>query len=234
MARKKILHLPIREIEKALKQGVTVKELAKKYNCSPTPITKIKKNAKIKYSRNKDLTGQKFNMLLVLRKSDKKTNKNIFWICQCDCGKIIEIQTSSVKNKNSHSCVCYKRAKCGDNHKNWDGIGELSRTFYHNIKNLAKRREIIFSVSIEYLWELYLLQDKKCVYTGDELIFPLKSIDSGSRNRTASLDRIDSTKGYIEGNVQWVHKDINMMKQGYNEIYFIGLCDKVSKYKGKI
>ena len=30
---------------------------------------------------------------------------------------------------------------------------------------------------------------------------------------TASLDRIDSSKGYIKGNVQWVHKNINYMKQ---------------------
>mgnify|MGYP007044016634 CR=1 FL=1 len=50
---------------------------------------------------------------------------------------------------------------------------------------------------------------------------------------TASLDRIDSSKGYIEGNVQWVHKDINWMKQDFNEEYFIFLCSEITKNKGK-
>lgn len=41
------------------------------------------------------------------------------------------------------------------------------------------------------------------------------------------LDRIDSSKGYIEGNVQWVHKDVNMMKQNYSQKYFIEMCKKI-------
>ena len=47
---------------------------------------------------------------------------------------------------------------------------------------------------------------------------------------TASLDRIDSKKGYIEGNIQWVHKDINRMKWAFNEDYFIKLCNNIYQY----
>jgi hypothetical protein len=46
---------------------------------------------------------------------------------------------------------------------------------------------------------------------------------------TASLDRIDSSKGYIEGNVQWIHKHINKMKNNFNESYFIEICKKISQ-----
>ena len=46
---------------------------------------------------------------------------------------------------------------------------------------------------------------------------------------TASLDRIDSGKGYIVGNVQWLHKDINKMKLHHNQEYFIKLCKMVYK-----
>jgi hypothetical protein len=45
----------------------------------------------------------------------------------------------------------------------------------------------------------------------------------------ASLDRIDSKKGYVEGNVHWVHKDVNMMKRNFTEEYFINLCETVYK-----
>jgi archaellum component FlaC len=49
-----------------------------------------------------------------------------------------------------------------------------------------------------------------------------KQVHNGTA--TASLDRVDSAKGYIKGNVQWVHKDINMMKQQYSQEYFIQMC----------
>ena len=46
---------------------------------------------------------------------------------------------------------------------------------------------------------------------------------------TASLDRIDSSKGYTTDNIQWVHKDINIMKNDYGNDYFIEICKKVAK-----
>ena len=46
---------------------------------------------------------------------------------------------------------------------------------------------------------------------------------------TMSLDRIDNNKGYIEENVQWVHKDINMMKRIYSQDYFIYMCKLVAE-----
>jgi hypothetical protein len=49
---------------------------------------------------------------------------------------------------------------------------------------------------------------------------------------TASLDRIDSSKGYIEGNLQWVHKDVNIMKMDLSQVEFIDYCVKVALYSG--
>ena len=46
---------------------------------------------------------------------------------------------------------------------------------------------------------------------------------------TASLDRIDSNLGYVKGNVQWVHKHINVMKNIFNQDMFIFLCNQVTK-----
>ena len=46
--------------------------------------------------------------------------------------------------------------------------------------------------------------------------------------KTASLDRIDSNKGYTKDNVQFVHKDINWMKQDFEQNKFIEYCKKVA------
>lgn len=48
---------------------------------------------------------------------------------------------------------------------------------------------------------------------------------------TASLDRIDSNKGYNKENIQWVHKYINKMKMDFNQDYYIEMCRKVSNYE---
>lgn len=45
----------------------------------------------------------------------------------------------------------------------------------------------------------------------------------------ASLDRIDSNKGYIEGNVQFICMGLNFMKNNWPEEYFIKNLIEVSK-----
>ena len=48
--------------------------------------------------------------------------------------------------------------------------------------------------------------------------------------QTASVDRVDNTKGYVTTNIQWVHKDINYMKQEYPQDYFKQLCKLVTEH----
>jgi len=44
----------------------------------------------------------------------------------------------------------------------------------------------------------------------------------------ASLDRIDNSKGYIIDNVQFVHKDINIMRGTLSMERFTDLCNLIS------
>lgn len=60
-----------------------------------------------------------------------------------------------------------------------------------------------------------------CALTGWEISI---SYDS----RTASLDRIDNSKGYIKGNIQWVHTMVNMCRNKYTLEKFIEMCKSVA------
>ena len=51
-------------------------------------------------------------------------------------------------------------------------------------------------------------------------------------DQTASLDRIDNTKGYIIDNVQWVHKQVNFMKGTMKQTEFIEFCKLISSKCG--
>lgn len=45
----------------------------------------------------------------------------------------------------------------------------------------------------------------------------------------ASLDRMDSKKGYIKGNIQWVYTPINNMKGSLDDNTFTELCGIIYK-----
>lgn len=51
---------------------------------------------------------------------------------------------------------------------------------------------------------------------------------------TASIDRIDSSNGYIEDNIQWVHKDVNMMKQKMTNIELIEMCKLIVENNNEV
>jgi len=46
----------------------------------------------------------------------------------------------------------------------------------------------------------------------------------------ASLDRIDSTGGYTEGNVQWVHRTVNFMKQSLSDAELVQWCRRIVEF----
>lgn len=100
-------------------------------------------------------------------------------------------------------------------------IGDLSRGQWYNIQKNAESRNIILDITPCFIWSLFLEQDKKCSLSGIDL--NLKTI----YEITASLDRIDSNRGYTEDNVQWIHKKINWMKGILDNKEFIDICTQI-------
>lgn len=56
----------------------------------------------------KDLTGQKFGKLTVLKRGPNLESKLATWQCQCDCGSIVTVRGSSLRNGQTTSCGCIK------------------------------------------------------------------------------------------------------------------------------
>ena len=83
------------------------------------------------------------------------------------------------------------------------------------------------------MWVLFQGQGGKCKISGLPIElgrYRPKSRAQGKwpRLATASLDRVDSSRGYVLGNVQWVHKDINKMKGTFSQARLIELCQAVA------
>lgn len=148
--------------------------------------------------------------------------------CQwkCDCGKSLAIDLYSVTSGRTKSCGCIKKTKTKQKNGNWKGIGDMPGDQWKKIRWCAKSRDLDLTITKEDVWNLFLQQGRKCALTGQLIWFDTKyNLSDG----TASLDRIDSSKGYIKGNVQWVHKDINRMKNNFSDTHFISLCKMVAQ-----
>lgn len=117
----------------------------------------------------------------------------------------------------------------GKPQKNTQKFGDIHQSYLYLLKDRANRKNLEFNLDGNYLWKLFLKQNRRCALSGIEIGFPKAWGAKSKTNITASLDRIDSTKGYITGNVQWVHKIINTMKMDMSDKEFILLCKKVAK-----
>lgn len=176
-----------------------------------------------------NIINQKFGKLTVVEKHSTTRNGHIRYVCKCDCGNYVNILKMHLRNNITKSCGCDKAI--GKTHKQWKGFEDISGSYWHEhiirSANGSKGRSILeLNITKEYAWEQYIKQDKKCALSGIELKFPIKNKD---KSYNISLDRIDSGLGYIEGNIQWVHKDINIMKNKFDNQYFIDFCKLIAK-----
>ena len=177
--------------------------------------------------RGSDLTGKKFGKLTVKELVGTK-NGIRYWLCECDCGTSKEIRRDHLTKNITKSCGCGAHPSKSE-HKSWRGYGEIPLDFYSNIKRGAISRCIEFNISIEYLWDIFLKQNRRCALSGKLLYFGRTVKDK--KTQTVSVDRINSDIGYIDGNVQWVDKTINIMKNKLNETDFLRICKEIVEYK---
>lgn len=117
------------------------------------------------------------------------------------------------------------KGKYRENNPAWKGHGSIGGGFFAQIKNSANHRGIEFNISINLINELYKVQNGKCALSGLNITLPKSDEHQSTGNYTASLDRIDSLKGYTKDNIQWVHKWVNKMKQNLQEDEFLYLCN---------
>ena len=130
-------------------------------------------------------------------------NGQLRYRCRCKCGHEQYLTAAALTNTTRwFQCRYCSTAANVDKRTLSTRVGDLTLSKFNRIKTKASIRRIEFNLTLVYLWNLYLTQNRKCAITGDELPNISK----------ASLDRIDSSKGYIEGNVQWVTAQANNCK----------------------
>ena len=86
----------------------------------------------------KDLTGQRFGKLVVVKYDDSSTTRHPKWICQCDCGNIKSIHASALTGGLTNSCGCLRRETMD------------SKTRLHHIWKQMRHRALKHTSKSEY------------------------------------------------------------------------------------
>ena len=169
-------------------------------------------------------------------------------ICE-KCGGEFERRASEAKRNASKNLKIYCSRKCqdrfknlGDNVKlftvgnapqrgNWRDEYSPFRPFMKSSKMHSglKKDHTITLQDLKDQWEK---QDGICPYTGWKLkmneTMKYKLAHTPDRG---SLDRIDSSKGYVKGNIQFVSLIVQYAKNGWDEDVIQNFCEAVVKNK---
>lgn len=153
-----------------------------------------------------DILGKVSGRLTVLSRLANNKNGRARWRCLCNCGNMISVTGKEFRAGHVKSCGCLQR--------DWATTGQRKegvafRQIYTNYKCRAYNHKIKFSLSRE---EFYELTQKPCAYCN-------RSLTNSYRERVEvfrynGIDRIDSCRGYVSGNVVPCCQICNTMKMG--------------------
>ncbi len=116
--------------------------------------------------------------------------------------RVKEIRHKSVRKSVSRSPEAWIRNKCRQ---------LLKPSNRKSIKAGHSEAILIVQVDFDYLWQTFLDQGRVCAITGLEMEHKPGSI------RTMSIDRKDSSLGYIPGNIQIICVGVNLLKNKHSQ-----------------
>jgi hypothetical protein len=181
-------------------------------------------------SRVADLTGMRFNRLLVLSRAENNVgSRDSRWNCICDCGNICIAMARGLRNGDNLSCGCYNREIVSRIKRIKEGEAAF-RLVYRTYLIGASNRNLSFELNEDIFRDL---TSKECSYCG-------RSPNRISRNKGNNgeyiyngLDRVDNSRGYEIDNVVPCCWDCNRMKGDMSREEFFVTIKRIYNYSIK-
>jgi hypothetical protein len=181
----------------------------------------------------KDLTGNVYGRLTVIKLDSRRIKPksqlpSIYWLCKCICGKEKVIAGSSLKQNLTKSCGCIVK----ESGLKISGHRSSTRGAFDDLHNVymrgAKKRNLIFNLTIDEFKNLTSNNCHYCDIPPSQVRKSQSKYNSESKNYTYNgIDRLDSTKGYILGNVVSCCHTCNIMKRDKSYLEFLIRIEKI-------
>lgn len=209
-------------------------------NCRSTRIVSLAK----------DMVGQTFGFLTVIKLDAENKTGRAKWICQCQCGNVVSVMGTNLRSKGTRSCGCYIKL-INSNHRlsrhplysRWKGINGRCNKKNHDSYLYYGGRGI--SLYQEWCYEKYngpannmgainfiRWAESQAAKQGISL-YDLYNKKYGN-GTFWSLDRIDNNLGYTPENCKWAtrqEQNVNVRKRLKNDEVDILLKERDSKIK---
>lgn len=183
-------------------------------------MLKYKQNRKL-ITINCDHCGISFEKPISEYKRNMSLNKHNFCSRSC-CAKFLVAD----KLPLTGNLEALKKANLA-NKKIYKNRPELQFSYY--LRN-CKRRFKECTITLTDLYNQWNAQFGICPYSGIKLNLASYTKNHNAPLDTASVDRIDSTKGYIPGNIQFVSTAINYMKCTLSDSDTRYLCKCIAEH----
>jgi len=164
-----------------------------------------------------DLTNKKYGKLTVIKLTGERgPSGQIYWECKCDCGNTHVTSGESLRGGKSKSCGCARKIPPN---KVKDREYAIKKQLYKtNIEKRSRRLGLDYNISLEYYIKLI---EQPCFYCGiKDSNCATDRFNTKKNGRKTSdtivyyngIDRINSGKGYVKGNVVTSCKYCNTAK----------------------
>lgn len=154
-----------------------------------------------------DFCGKEFQKPITEYNRNVKLGRHNFCSRSCSCKYCHSLHLPLTDNQE----------RVRENIKNYSSNRHDEYTPFREILRRARNRFKECDLDLPYLKDLWESQEGKCPYTHLKLVLPIWNKTPDKRYE-ASLDRINSSKGYIKGNVQFVATPINYLKNTMSDI----------------
>ncbi len=166
--------------------------------------------------------GNRYGNLLVVGSGSRRRTTQM-WSCRCDCGRLHEVNGSNLRSGDVRSCGhCGLALLPGDE--------AAFRQALNNYRKNARTRGIAFELSAE---QFRSVSQKNCHYCGSSPANkhkPARPRAGADSFVYSGLDRVDNTRGYLDGNVVPCCALCNSAKSALSVDEFLKWVSRVAKH----